>query len=83
MKKLQRFKDNVEVAFFWGAALSLVGIALTACVVSGVVRETLDKARGAMRQKVRSQDTKLSDESTLPVLDLSGEALRPDRSEEN
>lgn len=62
MKKLQRIKDNVEVAFFWGAALSLVGIALTACVVRGVVLETFDKARGAMRHKVRQQDSKLSEE---------------------
>lgn len=43
MKKLQRIKDNVEVAFFWGAALSLVGIALTACVIRGVMSETLNK----------------------------------------
>lgn len=81
MKKLQRIKDNVEVAFFWGAALSLVGIALTACVVRGVVSETLNKARGAMRQKVRGQDTNMSDETAQAVLDLSGKALQPDRND--
>ena len=81
MKKLQRIKDNVEVAFFWGAALSLVGIALTACVVRGIAIETLDKARSAMRHKVRDQDRNVSGRSTLPVLDLSGEVSEADRSD--
>lgn len=79
MKKLQ---DKIGTVIFWGGILSLLGIVVTAAVIKGMARETVEKVQGAVRQPVRPTCTKRSCKFPWDVPKLSGEGSEQDSKSE-